>query len=73
MQSIIRDIWNIVKKSVKKIKINTPFGLSPSGPVYTGPDKFLHGQISYLDRLFTWIRANFVTDCSGVYTEPCKF
>ena len=30
------------------------------GPVYTGPDKFLHGRILLLDHLFTWIRANSV-------------
>ena len=30
------------------------------GPVYTGSDKFLHGRILFLDRLFTWIRANSV-------------
>ena len=30
------------------------------GPVYTGLDKFLHGRILFLDRLFTWIRANSV-------------
>ena len=38
-----------------------------------GPDKFLHGRILYLDRLFTWNRANSVTDRSGVYLGPCKF
>ena len=43
------------------------------GPVYTGPDKFLLGRILFLDDLFTRIRANSVTDCSGVYTDPCKF
>ena len=30
------------------------------GPVYTGPDKFLHGRILFLDPLFTWIRANSI-------------
>ena len=30
------------------------------GPVYTGPDKFLHERILFLDRLFTWTRANSV-------------
>ena len=43
-----------------------------SGPVYTGLEKFLHSQILFLDRLFTWILANSVTDCSGVYMDPCK-
>ena len=43
------------------------------GPVYTGPDEFLHGRILYLDRLFTWDRANSVTDYSSVYMGPCKF
>ena len=43
------------------------------GPVYTGPEKFFAGRILFLDRLFTWIHANSVTDCSGVYTGPCKF
>ena len=43
------------------------------GPVYTGPDKLLHGGILFLDRLFTWIRASSVTDCGAVYTDPCKF
>ena len=43
------------------------------GPVYTGPDEFLHGRILNLDRLFTWDRANSVTDCSSVYMGPCKF
>ena len=38
-----------------------------------GSDTFLHGRILFLDLLFTWIRANSVTDCSGVYTAPCKF
>ena len=35
--------------------------LSPSGYVYTDPDKFLHGRILYLDRLFTWNSANSLT------------
>ena len=48
-------------------------GLCISGPVYTGPDEFLHGRIFYLDSLFTWDRANSVTDCSSVYMGPCKF
>ena len=43
------------------------------GPVYTGPNEFLHGRILYLDRLFTWDRTNSVTDCSSVYMGPCKF
>ena len=44
------------------------------GPVYTSPDELLlHGQILYLDRLFTWDHANSVTDCSSVYTGPWKF
>ena len=30
------------------------------GPVYTSPDKFLLGRILFLDRPFTWIRANSV-------------
>ena len=30
------------------------------GPVYTDPGKFWHGRILFLDRLFTWIRANSV-------------
>ena len=47
--------------------------LAHFGPVYTGPDEFLHGRILYLDRLFTWDRANSVTDCSSVYMGPCKF
>ena len=46
--------------------------LAHFGPVYTGPDEFLHGRILYLDRLFTWDRANSVTDCSSVYMGPCK-
>ena len=33
----------------------------------------MHRRILFLDRLFTRIRANFVTDFSGVYTGPCKF
>ena len=47
--------------------------LAHLGPVYTGPDKFLYGRIFFLDRLSTGIRANSVTDFSGVYTGPCKF
>ena len=43
------------------------------GPVYTGPDEFLHGRILYLDGPFTWDRTNSVTDCSSVYMGPCKF
>ena len=46
---------------------------SALGPVYTGLDEFLDGRILYLDRLFTWDRANSVTDCSSVYMGPCKF
>ena len=42
-------------------------------PFYTGPDKFLHGLTLFLDCLFTWIRANCVTDCIGVYMAPFKF
>ena len=30
------------------------------GPICTGPGKFLHGRILFLDRLFTWIRASSV-------------
>ena len=36
----------------------------------------LHGSgqiFALLDRLFTWICANSVTDCSAVYIVPCKF
>ena len=40
---------------------------------FTPPDNFFHGRILFLDRLFTWIRANSVTDFSGVYTDLCKF
>ena len=29
-------------------------------PVYTGPDKLLHGRILFLNHRFTWIRANSV-------------
>ena len=35
-----------------------------------GPDKFLHGRVLYLDRLFTWNSANSVTDRNGV---PANF
>ena len=34
--------------------------------VYTGPDKFLHRGILYLDRLFTRNSENSVTDHRGV-------
>ena len=47
--------------------------LAHFGPVYTGPDEFLHGRILYLDRLFTWDRANSVTGWSSVHMGPCKF
>ena len=33
-----------------------------------GPDKFLHGRILFLDRLFTWIRANSV----AVWLQWCS-
>ena len=46
--------------------------LTHLGPVYTSPDKFLHRRILFQDRLFTRIRANSVTNCSGVYTDRCK-
>ena len=38
-----------------------------------GPEKFLHERILFLDRLFTRILANSVTDFNGVYTGSCKF
>ena len=47
--------------------------LAHLGPVYTGLGKFLHGQIFFLACLFTWIRANYVAECSGVYMDLCKF
>ena len=37
--------------------------LGAFGPIYTGPDEFLHGRILHLDRLFTWDRANSVKFC----------
>ena len=50
-----------------------PGKLAHLGSVYKNPDKSLHGRILFRDRLFTWIRASSVSDCSDVYTAPCKF
>ena len=42
-------------------------------PCLHGSGQVFTPTIFFLNHLFTWIRANSVTDCSGVYTDPCKF
>ena len=49
-----------IKKMLIAFKGNSFVVYFLLGPVYMGPDKFLHGRILFLDRLFTWIRANSV-------------
>ena len=68
--------WNLwmlqyfveVNLSVKYQNVLFNFSNRVSGPVYTDPDKFLHGRILFLDCLFTWIRANSV---AVVFTRIC--